>query len=132
MKYTVSVFLIATVLLAGSRAAPVPLSDDLLLDDDYLEDVVGSVLPEVDVDLSSDSDRATKHPDTDHSSSSSAPNVLTGNTNGGNHQYVAGAACPVCYELKGGVCKKKNCPLGQTCSEKNRKNPTIPAGTCGR
>jgi hypothetical protein len=52
MKFAITAILVASVLLASTRAAPVPLSDDLLLDDD----VVDSVASDVDVDLSSDSD----------------------------------------------------------------------------
>jgi hypothetical protein len=105
MKYTVSVFLIATVLLASTRAAPVPLSDDLLLDDD----LVGSLASDVDVDLSSDSDLSDV-PIRKHQSHDDG-----GNDDNGNHGgYVALNCCQ-----NGGYGIKPNCrwcPAGTTSS----------------
>jgi hypothetical protein len=133
MKYTVSVFLIATVLLASTRAAPVPLSDDLLLDDDYLEDVVGSVVPEVDVDLSSDSDRgkyqycepwpvcSTDYSGSGYTGSGDAPVQQHGNT----------GSCALCFELIGGECRPKVCAPGKVCALVSNKKKWTTAGMCG-
>jgi hypothetical protein len=134
MKYTVSVFLIATVLLASTRAAPVPLSDDALLDDDFLEDVVGSVVPEVDVDLSSDSDRFVFHQDThEHEYCTPWPECKHTNIehNGVTHQYATPTTCSVCSELKGGVCQPKQCPIGKNCQVKDNAKKGLKAGLCG-
>jgi hypothetical protein len=152
MKYIVSVFLIATVLLASTRAAPVPLSDDLLLDDDYLEDVVGSVVPEVDVDLSkfSHSDRDNGHnvdqggvhnvdkeEDThEHPYCAPWPSCQSGYSNSGsgnvaNQQHVVTASCTVCFEFIGGECRPKACAPGKTCQLQTNKKKGTQAGLCG-
>jgi hypothetical protein len=140
MKYTVSVFLIATVLLASTRAAPVPLSDDALLDDDYLEDVVESVVPEVDVDLSDDTRPILRdyNPDEDDdkycspwpSCKSAGQNGVSGDVH--QQQYENSAGCPVCKERIGGVCQPKVCAQpGKTCQLHSNKKKGLTQGLCG-
>jgi hypothetical protein len=48
----------------------------------------------------------------------------------GSYQYEALTSCPVCFELKGGVCEPRKCSLNRRCLMKNTKG--IKAGTCVR
>jgi hypothetical protein len=133
MKYTVSVFLIAIVLLASTRAAPVTLSDDALLDDDYLEDVVESVVPEVDVDLSEDP--ILDHDTYEHEYCTPWPECKKTNiaSHGITHQHNTPTTCNICQELAGGVCQEKVCAPGKSCqlTDRKRSSFTIKAGRCG-
>ena len=51
------------------------------------------------------------------------------NALGGVHQYLTLDTCPVCFELKGGVCQPKYCP-GKRCQLKDNIKKGIKAGMC--
>jgi hypothetical protein len=51
------------------------------------------------------------------------------NANGGTYQYDTPTSCPVCSELKGGVCQPKSCPFGKSCALTSFKKKQQ-AGNC--
>jgi hypothetical protein len=160
MKFTITAFLFATVLLAGcTRSAPIPLSDDLLLD----EDLVGSTdSSDDDVELSSDLEDELSRgaPNCDNCGSTGGnawiqanccPNgqygpagqnkcqscpaghgVDKGTQQGKcNNELVSSCqACNSCQVVSGGVCKDKQCPSGKSCKLTRGRNWN--AGQCYR
>jgi hypothetical protein len=159
MKFTITAFLFATVLLAScTRSAPIPLNDDLLLD----EDLVGSTdSSDDDVELSSDlEDELSRAPKCDNCGSTGGnawiqanccPNGQYGpagqnkcqlcpagrgvdkGTQSGkcNNELVSSCqACNVCQVVSGGVCKDKQCSSGKSCKLTKGKNWN--AGQCYR
>lgn len=52
------------------------------------------------------------------------------NEQGGGHQYITPETCPVCFELKGGVCQPKSCLLNKSCVKVTNHKKKQQAGNC--
>jgi hypothetical protein len=52
------------------------------------------------------------------------------NAHGGTYQYDTPTSCPVCSELKGGVCQPKYCPFAMRCATVTSHKKKQQAGNC--
>jgi hypothetical protein len=52
------------------------------------------------------------------------------NLNGDKQPYVIPTTCPVCSELKGGLCQPKYCPFGKTCVPNGNPKKGYTTGEC--